>query len=135
MAAKTCKVVVNELQHGLIVNGGVVGNYPDTEEDSLIYFPDKYYIWKNLDMCTSKLPLSNKNIVEFSNAHLDSMILHYNHTQRKKKQILIISQPIHSDKILKYILKNIDELTDYSFVYKIHPAECAKTIENKMKKK
>ena len=61
-AAKDCNILVNELQHGLIVEDGIISNFPNSKENSVNYFPDRFYIWKDLNMCSAKLPLSIENI-------------------------------------------------------------------------
>jgi hypothetical protein len=129
-AAKDCNIVVNELQHGLIAKEGLMANFPNTIEDSLEYFPHKFFIWKDLDMFTSKLPLSKENIVGFSNKHLDYMLEKNNNNIKNKRQILIISQPYDSYNILKYIMGNIQDLHDWKIIYKIHPAENAEYFDN-----
>lgn len=122
-AAKDNNVIVNELQHGLIVKEGLIANFPDTIEDSLEYFPNKFLVWEDLNMCTSKLPLSNTNIVKIKNKHLQHMLKKNQNITRKDKQILIVSQPYSSEEIKKFVMNNIKEMQSWQFVYKLHPAE------------
>lgn len=122
-AAKDCKIVVNELQHGLVVKEGLVANFPNTLEDSLEYFPDKFYVWKDLDMCTGKLPLSNENIESYTNRHLQNMLIRNSNVKRNQNQILIVSQPYNSKEILNYIMNSIEDMKEWTFIYKIHPVE------------
>ncbi|TXD50338.1 MULTISPECIES: hypothetical protein [unclassified Polaribacter] len=122
-AAKDCGIVVNELQHGLITKEGLIANYPYTKEDSLEYFPNKFYIWNNLNMYTSKLPLSDKNIVKFPNKHLEYLLQKNKKKEKKKNQILIVSQPYNSKEILEYLSCNLSELREWKIIYKLHPVE------------
>jgi hypothetical protein len=127
-AAKDCKIIVNELQHGLMVKEDLISNYPNSVEGSVSYFPDKFYKWDGLEMCTCKLPISEENIIKFSNRHLHYMLQKTKNNKRNVKQILVISQPECSGDILQFIMRNIDEMKDFQFIYKIHPAENLETL-------
>ncbi len=122
-AAKDNNIEVNELQHGLIVKEGLISHFPDVIEDSLAYFPDKFFVWKELNMWTSKLPVSQNNIVGFTNRHLEYMLKQSSQYKRKLNQILIISQPYCSQEILKFVMNNLDSMESWNIVYKIHPSE------------
>jgi hypothetical protein len=134
MAAKRNHVIVNELQHGLIVKEGLIANFPNVKKNSLAYFPDKFYLWKDLNMCTSILPLKEENIIEFPNKHLENMKFCFRNTDKKKNQILVVSQPVHSESLLKYILSNVSKMMNYKIFYKIHPMENASYIESQVLK-
>jgi hypothetical protein len=122
-AAKDSDILVNELQHGLISNEGLISNYPDTKEDSLEYFPNKFYVWDNLNMYTSKLPLSRNNIIKFPNKHLEYLVNKNRERARDYKQILVVSQPYNSKDILNYISGNLARLVEWKIIYKLHPVE------------
>lgn len=122
-AAKKLGIIVNELQHGLISDYDVICNFPNTEPDSLEYFPDRFFIWNNIDMCFGSLPLSKKNIIYFKNEHLDKWVRKTENIDKEFKTILIISQPNSSIEMVQFMEKNIPEMGDYIFLYKIHPAE------------
>jgi len=118
-AAKDCNVTVSEFQHGLIVKEELVSNFPETKEDSLYYFPNKFLLWDNLNACTAKIPLSNKNIVYFKNKHLEFMRNKCQDIPRKEKQILIIAQITGFDAILDFVLNNTAEMKEWQFIYKL----------------
>ena len=134
-AAKDNKICVCELQHGFMSDHTVFQHYPNVKEDSLDYFPDKFYIWDNIKMITSKLPLSPKNIVPFKNAHLEYIKSKYSNIEKKENQILVISQPTISEQILEFVIKNIEEKTKYHFIFKLHPTEESYFFSEKIKKK
>lgn len=129
-AAKDENIIVNELQHGLISKEGLIANFPDTTEDSLEYFPQKFFVWEDLNMCTCKLPLSKANIVNVKNKHLQYMLKKNQNISRKDTQMLIISQPYLSIEIFKFIIANIEEMKSWQFIYKLHPAEDHNFISN-----
>lgn len=133
-AAKDCKMIVSELQHGLIVKDGLIAHYPYTPEDSLEYFPNKFYLWEGLNMCTAKLPLSSSNICTFANKHLNKMLQENINIKRNKNQILVVSQPYSSKELLSFILKNAQHMKEYSFVYKLHPVENTDQIISEFEK-
>lgn len=122
-AAKKNGMIVKELQHGLMSDRDVISNYPHTEEGSLAYFPDQFYIWDNLNMFFGKLPLEEKDIIRFKNEHIERWIERTAHISKDKKLILVISQPYGSAELQYFIKNNIEFLTDYSIIYKMHPAE------------
>jgi hypothetical protein len=122
-AAKDCGVVVNELQHGMVTKRGLVANYPKTKEDSLAYFPDHFYIWKDLEMCSAKLPLSKEHIHYFTNKHLEYILKKNKTAIRHLKQVLIISQPYCTNELLDFAIRNAKAMPDWMFVFKTHPVE------------
>ena len=129
-AAKDIGIIVNELQHGLIAKEGLIAHYPHVKADSLAYFPNKFFVWKNLNMISCKLPLSDKNIVKFKNKHLQYMLKKNSKFIRNKYQILVASQPYNSDEIFNFIINNLEEMRNWRFIYKIHPTE---NIDNFLK--
>lgn len=129
-AAKDCHILVNELQHGLIIKEGIIANFPNSKEDNVEYFPDRFYIWKDLNMCSVKLPLSIGNIFYFPNMHLEYMKKKYNINVKNPKQITIISQPLIGNQIFKYIISNIQKMQDWHFLYKLHPEENLKDYQS-----
>src|SRR5665647_479188 len=122
-AAKDNDIIVTELQHGLIIKESLSCHFPNTRENSLEYFPNKFYIWEDLNMCTSKIPISIECIVNFRNKHLDYMLEKNRNITCKENQVLIVSQPYSSPAILQFIIDNIEELPNWQFVYKLHPLE------------
>lgn len=122
-AAKNNGIIVNELQHGLNSDKDVILNYPFTENESLAYFPNRFFVWSNVNMFFAKLPLDERNIMKVPNYHLRKMALNLDTIEKKLGTILVISQPHGSDEILNYILRNIDSLGSYKIIYKLHPTE------------
>lgn len=127
-AAKDLNIVVNELQHGLITKEDLIGHFPNVENDTLAYFPDKFLIWKDLEMCTSKLPISETNIRYINCSYLQRWKDQTRNIAKEEKTILVISQPFSSTQIQSFIEKNIESMSDYVFLYKIHPSEDKKLI-------
>lgn len=122
-AAKNNNIRVNELQHGLISNYGIVNNFPYSPPDSIAYYPNRFFKWSNIYMCHAILPLSKRNIVNFTNEHLNKMLESTKDINKEKNTILIISQPNVSLDIIKFVERNLHELRDYEILYKAHPAE------------
>lgn len=128
-AAKNNDIIVNELQHGLNSDKDVILNYPHTIEESLSYFPNRFFAWDNVNMFFAKLPLKDANIMKIPNFHLDYMVNCTSKIAKEKKTILIISQPYGSEEMLRYVANNLLALQDYEIVYKIHPTENQKKFE------
>ena len=129
-AAKMNKIIVNELQHGLNSDKDVILNFPYTVEDSLDYFPDKFFIWNNIDMFFAKLPISKQNIKYLPNYHIEHVKNITNEIKKEKGTILIISQPYGAEGIQQFIVKNIKDLNSYKVIYKIHPVENLDKIQD-----
>lgn len=128
-AAKDLNICVNELQHGFISNKDIISNFPNIENDSLSYFPDRFYKWSNLNACTSKLPISEKNIRYFENGHLKKWINKTASINKNNKLLLVISQPYNSEDIQEFIERNLESLSKYHIIYKIHPIESQTGIQ------
>ncbi|MGX9984896.1 hypothetical protein [Soonwooa purpurea] len=122
-AAKQNHIIVNELQHGLNSDKDVILNFPYTEEDSLDYFPNRFYEWDNVNMFFAKLPLSFHNIIKFPNLNIQHLLEELKTTPKEKNNILIISQPYGSEEIQQYILKSLPKLGLFQIIYKAHPVE------------
>lgn len=122
-AAKDCNIIVSELQHGLMAKEDLIEHFPYTIEDSLQYFPDKFYVWDNINMFMSKLPLSKNNIIKFENKHLKFIKESSKNIIQNTNQILIISQPELTTEILQFVLNNIIDMPLFQFILKIHPME------------
>lgn len=132
-SAKKKKIVVNELQHGFNSDKDVIFNYPYTPEDSLLYFPNRFFVWNNVQMFFAKLPLSQQNIFQIPNYHLELMLNDTKNITKEEKAILIISQPFGSDDIFNFVIRNISELADFKIYYKIHPVESKSEKFEKLK--
>lgn len=123
LAAKKNGILVNELQHGLMSDKDVISNFPYTSADTLLYFPDRFYIWDNVDMFFGKIPLKADNIIPFKNSHIENWVRNLEMVPKEDKTILVISQPYGSEDIKGFMIDNISTLSDYSIIYKMHPAE------------
>lgn len=121
--AKKRNIEVIEMQHGLIIKESLIYHFPFTENNSLNYFPNKYYYWKDFKFNNAKLPLSNDNVVSNVNNHLEYMKILFKEETREEKSILIGSQPFYSENIQEFILQNLPRMKDYNFYYKLHPME------------
>lgn len=120
-AAKDNNVSVVELQHGLIIQESLIYHFPNVQKDSLNYFPDQFYVWKDFSLISGVLPITN--IVENSYNHLEEMIMKYKNIEKENNLVLIASQPFYSDVILEYVLNNAKKMKNYNFVYKLHPMQ------------
>lgn len=122
-AAKETGVIVNELQHGLMPDNSFIWHFPNTIPNSLSYFPNRYFLWSNIHMCSSKLPISDDNIVFIEYKYLTSIKNKYKNIKKEKNKILIVSQPQYTKKLIQFVLHNLPNMNDYQFIFKIHPTE------------
>jgi hypothetical protein len=122
-AAKQCNNVVIELQHGIITKEGIIGHYPNTPKNSLVYFPDYFAVWKKPHVMEATLPISTEYILEIENEHLLRRLGEKPHYMKNPKQVLIISGPYIAIDLFNYIISNIIYMRDWVFVYKLHPEE------------
>ena len=122
-AAKKRSIKVTEVQHGLIVKEDLIYHYPNVEKNSLEYFPDCFYAWDKTWGNSITLPISDDHIISWGNKHIESQARLFNKKNKKNNILLFISQPGLTDDIFKIILDNVDELSDYKIIVKLHPIE------------
>lgn len=122
-AANDLKIETVELQHGLILKEAMTYHFPNSEDNKMNYFPTKFYVWKDFSYNSGKLPLSQDKIVANPHNHLEFMKNKFENIVKNPKSIVVASQPFYSLKIQDYILKNARVMTDYRFIYKLHPME------------
>ena len=120
-AAKDNGSIVIEIQHGLMVKEDLIYHFPNSEKGNVAYFPDKFYIWN--EMNTSIIPIIEDNIINYGNKHLENRLSKYKDIKKNEKAILIISQYGFSDNVATQLLKSIKDLQDYEITYKLHPNE------------
>lgn len=121
--AKKLEIICIELQHGLIIEESLIYHFPNVKDGSLKYFSDIFYVWKDFNLITGKLPISEANIISNPYNHLENMRNEYKHVKTNPKVVLVASQPYYSNYILMYILKNASQMNDYKFYYKLHPMQ------------
>lgn len=122
-AARDLGIATVEFQHGIFSEYALGYHYPSVPKNLLEYFPDRLYVWDEYwkDMC--ELPLTDDRIVSYGFQHLQKTREEYSRVSKNEKQIIVISQGIAGPKMSDIILKNIDDLKDYTIVYKLHPGE------------
>ena len=102
----------------------LIYHYPNTIEESLEYFPNKFYVWSSDKFINSnKLPLNEVNIIDYGNQFLNYQSFKYKGISKIKNQIIIASQNTLTKEILEVIVKNIDQLRNCNILYKPHPNE------------
>jgi hypothetical protein len=115
-AAKSLKLEVIEMQHGVISEYHLGYHFPYYEGD---FFPDVLVIfntyWENVAM----YPV-NTTVVSVGNTYLSQ---YHQKTKKTKKTILIISQTTIGKKLEHFILNNIGDLKDFQIYFKLHPNE------------
>lgn len=122
-AARDLGITSIEFQHGIFSEYALGYHYPSVSKNSLEYFPDRIYVWDDYwkDMC--ELPLTDDRIITYGFKHLLNTRQKYSHISKNEKQIIVISQGIAGPKMSDIILDNIDDLKEYTMVYKLHPGE------------
>ena len=128
--AKKRSIEVIEIQHGVMAKEDLIYHYPHTVEESLEYFPNKFYVWScDKLLNSSKLPLNEENIIDYGNQFLNHQSLIYKGISKIKNQIIIASQGTLTKEILEVIVNNIDELTNYNILFKPHPNEYSTILD------
>lgn len=121
-AAKDNNIEVIELQHGFTSKYNLIYHFPNVKENSLAYFPHKYYSWEGF-YNDFKLPISSNNIISMPNKHMEYLVDKLRNIPKKEDQILVVSQNTLTRDIASCILQNINSLEKYKILYKLHPAE------------
>ena len=128
-AAKDNEVEIIELQHGTISNYHLGYNYPNPNDKSIKYFPDKILSFGKYWKTIANYPINKENIIPLGFPYLDETIESFIDNEKNKNQILFISQGV----IGKYLsdfaynlakqLENSEEKGKYEIIYKLHPGE------------
>jgi len=121
-AAKDINIVVVEIQHGLIAKKDLIYHYPKTKNGSIAYFPDVFFIWEDIFTNDVSLPISESNIIQYGNRHLQEQKNKLVNISNKNT-FLVISQPGLTNDIFEYIVNNIDFLSKSKIIIKLHPLE------------
>ena len=74
-------------------------------------------------MCSSKLPISTDNIIYFEDKYLTSVKDKYEKIEKEKNKILIVSQPQYTNELFQFVLRNLPNMKEYKFIFKLHPIE------------
>ena len=140
-AAKDNGVEVIEFQHGTISEYHLGYNYPNDNDKTIKYFPDKILSFGEYWKGVANYPIEDENIISLGFPYLDETIKDYIGSERNKNQILFISQGVigkylsdFAYKLAKQLEKiekdeynqnseNNKKYEKYEIVYKLHPGE------------
>lgn len=122
-SAKSKSIEVIDIQHGFMSPEDIIYHYPGIEEESLKYFPGKFYAWPRFWFEGCHIPLKQEDIIEIGNKFLDEQKNNYKHIEKKANTILVISQPTLTRQIALSFLNNSSAFEKYEILYKLHPAE------------
>lgn len=129
-AARSNKIKVIDIQHGLISSDDIIYHYPHVKEESLQYFPDQFYAWSPIWQKLCKLPLKQENIIDYGNKYLQNQKRKYSDLQKTPDQLIVISQPGLTAKIANEFIQKCNLLAKYQILYKLHPSEYLYAFEN-----
>lgn len=123
--AKKRKIEVIDIQHGFISSKDIIYHYPDTIENHLSYFPDRFLAWSEDWMGGCKLPLSRDRIKFTDNYILKTEACKYVNIPKNPKKALILSQDTLTHQILESTYELVKANPDFIFYFKPHPNEYA----------
>jgi len=126
--AKKRNVEVIDIQHGFISDKDIIYHFPNTKENQLDYFPDRFLSWGELWNGNCKMPLTNDRIETIENYSLQKNLKSYT-LDKNKFKVLILSQDTITDLILTNVKKLMELNPEFSFYFKPHPNEYS-YIEN-----
>jgi hypothetical protein len=122
---ETCKdfhIPVAEVQHGVISNYHPGYSYPG-ETRKKKTFPDFLLLFGDYWKGRADYPIEQRGVVSVGFPHMEHMISKYS-TVSKRKQVLVLSQPILGKAMSKFALELSQiEGFDYEVLYKLHPRE------------
>jgi hypothetical protein len=123
-AAKEMALPVIELQHGTFSKYHLGYSFPDWPQGKqLPYFPNKFYVWNKYWKDKIQLPIDNDNVVCYGNKFFDQQKSKYGEIEKKKGQIVVISQGVIGGRLSSLILEHAGKLSSHKIVYKLHPGE------------
>lgn len=115
-AAKTLKIEVIEMQHGVVSEYHLGYHFPYFEGN---FFPDVLITFSDYWNSVATYPEGTK-VISLGNTY---MSFTHMETVKTKNTILIISQSTIGKKLEKFIRSNIDDLSNYIIYFKLHPSE------------
>lgn len=122
-AAKENGVVVKEFQHGFLNSFHLGYHFPYlNKKDSLVTFPDQLLIFGKFWSDITNFPLSEENIILYGYPYLNNQIKKETIDSNRNK-ILFISQGTIGKELSQFFYSVAKELSDYNFIYKLHPGE------------
>lgn len=122
-AAKENNIIVKEFQHGFLNSFHLGYHYPYlVDKDSLVTFPDKLLIFGKFWSDITEFPISKENIIMYGYPYLNAQV-NKGVFKKKRNKIIFISQGTIGKELSIFFYKVAKELTNYSFIYKIHPGE------------
>jgi hypothetical protein len=100
---KKRNIKVTDIQHGFISSKDIIYHYPDSGENELAYFPDKFLAWSELWMGECKLPLTKENLEFTENYTLKNEIEKYKGVTKNSTKVLVLSQDTLTEQIFDEI--------------------------------
>lgn len=119
-AAKECGIKVVELQHGVITKYHLGYSYPNNTKVN--YFPD-YLLTYGDYWQGDYIPLPKENIISYGFKHFNERKKILENLEKNNKQIIVISQGTIGEKLSAIILETAKVMSEYKFIYKLHPGE------------
>jgi len=121
-ASKDQGIKIIELQHGTFSKYHLGYSFPNRSMP-LDYFPDNLYVWNNFWKNIIALPLDEKAVIVDKFRYLEQEKIKFIHLEKRKYQIVILSQGAIGKLIAQKILDSYDRFKKYSIKYKLHPGE------------
>jgi hypothetical protein len=118
-AAHDCGITVIELQHGWMSKTHMRYSWPG--QASVSYFPDQFWGWGKF--WVDNVPLPTSCITKVMGPSLTLRNYQKQAKVGNSKQVLILSQPFCTHKIIQNTLELATSMRDYKFVLKPHPTE------------
>lgn len=117
-----------ELQHGVMGKGHLAYNFKSKNKYS--FFPKKVFLFSDYWKKVTRLPIHDDNAITVGFPYFEKNIERYPSTwDDRKLNIIIISQPEFSNKLISFIERFVLTLSksnlEYNIIYKLHPAEYA----------
>jgi len=120
-AAKQNQVETIEIQHGTVNKYHLGYSYPN--HSYIDYFPDKIYFWSEYWKNCMHFPLAEENKFVSGFPYFRNQKERFQGVSKIPKQVLIISQGTIGNQLSEFIWKSRDVLKNYKVIYKLHPGE------------
>jgi hypothetical protein len=120
-AARDLGIEVIELQHGAYSKFHL--GYSHSNLKNVAYFPDKLYVWNQYWKDVISYPIDYDKIIIYPFKHQTNEMEKYKTIQKKRNQVVVLSQGSISNSMSKIILDNFDFFQNKIIKYKLHPGE------------
>lgn len=118
-ACRKYGIPVIEMQHSLMSKYHIAYSVPDSKR--IEYYPDKICVWGEHWKASAYFPIEGVEFAIYRNNYISERLAQYQQKEKKVNEIIVLSQWIFAENMLRFILAAAHKLEEYHFLFKLHP--------------